>query len=76
MAQNTLIARAGRGLLDVLTLLMRGVGALCAAFGSLLLVLFSADRSGEDPSSEDALEDGLSIIEREDEATVSGWKSW
>lgn len=76
MAQNTLIARAGQGLLDLLALLLRGAGALCAAFGSLLLMLFSADQSTPDTESENGLDDGLTMIEREDEATVSGWKTW
>jgi hypothetical protein len=55
MAQNTLIARAGRGLLDVLTLLMRGVGALCAAIGSF--VLFAWQNSEENVSQPDELTD-------------------
>ncbi|PLW67765.1 hypothetical protein [Pseudohalioglobus lutimaris] len=54
MVQNTLIARAGRGLLDLVALLLRGAGALCAAFGSLLITLFSLSGDHEaDQLSED-----------------------
>lgn len=48
MAQKGLIARAGKGLLDVLMLLLRGIGALCAAFGTL----FVAAASHYEPESE------------------------
>jgi len=37
MAQQSLIARAGQGLLEVFMLLLRGIGALCAAFGAFVL---------------------------------------
>jgi len=76
MTQQGLIGRASRALLEVLTILLRIMGALCATFGSVLLILFSADKANDGASSDDALEDGLSMIEREDEAIVSGWKSW
>lgn len=72
MAQKGLIARAGKGLLDVLMLLLRGIGALCAAFGSVLLVAMAADSpSNEEDSSDDAVRD----IDG-DEAKAYGWKSW
>lgn len=76
MAQKGLIARAGKSLLGFLALLLRGVGALCAAFGSVLLFAFSLDSDHKEEGNGDALDDGMSMIEREDEATVSGWKSW
>ena len=76
MTQKQGIARAGRCLLAIVKVLLRGAGALFAALGSILLIAFSSDQSGADHTSDDVLEDGLSMIEREDEATVSGWKSW
>ena len=77
MTQKRWIARAGRGLLDVLKLLLRGVGALCAAMGSLFFTAMSYYEP-EDSTSEDgdAMPDGLSLIEREEVARVEGWKSW
>jgi hypothetical protein len=48
MAQKALIARAGRGLLDLLTLLLRGVGAVCAAFGSFVLFVWSNEGEASD----------------------------
>lgn len=52
MAQNGLIARAARRLLDVLALLLRGVGALCAALGSFVLFAWENDESGASESEE------------------------
>ena len=62
MAQKALIARAAKGLLDILALLMRGVGALCAAFGSLVLFVWrnegdSSDSSADLTESEKAIRD-------------------
>jgi len=78
MAQNTLIARAGRGLLDVLTLLMRGVGALCAAIGSALLFLFqnSEAESGDSDSGYGFIDNDRIVSNEEREAKNSGWSSW
>ena len=53
MAQNTLIARAGRGLLDVLTLLMRGVGALLSVFGSFVLFAWRNEEGATDTSEKE-----------------------
>lgn len=78
MAQNTLIARAGRGLLDVLTLLISGVGALCAALGSALLFLFkNSEAESEDSDSGYGFVDSDRIVSNEErEARNSGWSSW
>ncbi len=46
MAKKRLIARAGRGLLNVLALLLRGVGVLLVAIGSF--ILFAWKNSEED----------------------------
>lgn len=73
MAQKQLIARAGRGLLDVLKLLLRGAGALCAALGALLLFAFRNESSqAEDESSSEPSE----RIVGQDEAEHYGWDSW
>ena len=77
MAQKTLIARAGRGLLDILTLLMRGVGAVCTAFGSLFIwVLSNEGAQTGNSADEHEFYDGNSLIEKEEEARVNGWKTW
>ena len=77
MAQKALIARAAKGLLDVLALLLRGVGALCAAFGSLFLWVLSNEGSPNSSSSDEHdFYDGNSLIEKEEEARVNGWKTW
>ena len=77
MAQAGLIARAGKGLLDIFALLLRGMGALCAAFGSLFLAAASCYNSDHDSSrDQEAMPDGLTDLEREDEARIEGWKSW
>lgn len=77
MAQKQLIARAGQGLLDVLTLLLRGTGALCAAIGSLFIWVLSNEnpRAGDSVDRHDFY-DGNSLIDKEEEARVSGWKTW
>ena len=77
MAQKRLIARAGRGLFSVLALLLRGVAILFAAFGSLLLWVLS-NESSEAASSLDEHDfyDGNSLIEKEEEARINGWKTW
>ena len=52
MAQKRLIARAGQGLLNGSKLLLRGVAALCSAFGSLLLAFASQyDPADDAPGS-------------------------
>jgi len=77
MAQNTLIARAGQGLLDVVTLLVRGVGALCAAIGSLFIWVLSNEGTQHGSSvDEHDFYEGNSLIEKEEEARLNGWKSW
>ncbi len=76
MTRKGLIARAGKGLLGFFALLLRGIGAVCAAFGSILLIACSADVADHTEGDGDALDDSMSMIDREDEATVSGWKSW
>lgn len=55
MAQQGLIARAGKGLLDFFVLLLRGIGALCAAFGSF--ILFAWKNSDESSTVPNALSD-------------------
>ena len=55
MTQKALIARAGRGLLDLVALLLRGVGLMFAAIGSL--VLFAWKNSEEASREEDGLTD-------------------
>jgi len=55
MTQKRWIARAGQGLLDVLKLLLRGVGALCVAFASF--VLFAWKHSESDPAAGEELTD-------------------
>lgn len=78
MARKALIARAGRGLLDLLTLLLRGVGALCAAAGSALVFLFAnseTDTGDSDPSYGYG-DNGRVISNEEREARNSGWSSW
>ena len=70
MAQNTLIARAGRGLLDVLTLLMRGMGALLSVFGSFVLFAWGNEEGATDTSEKEPREvDG-------EEAKSYGWDSY
>lgn len=77
MTQQGLIARAGKGLLGLCVLLLRGVGALCAAFGSLLIWAFSQDSStGDNLVDEHDFYDGQSLVEKEEEARIQGWKSW
>ena len=77
MAQKGLIARAGKGLLDVLMLLLRGIGALCAAFGSLFVAAAAHYKpDGTSNIEREAMPDGLTPLEREEEAQISGWKSW
>ena len=83
MTQKRWIARAGRGLLDVLKLLLRGAGVLCAAFGSLMLTLMSHYNPDDDsPKSYMDEYDPMKPLEdpgREvsyDEAEEYGWKSW
>lgn len=46
MAKKRLIARAGRGLLNVLALLFRSLGALCAAMGSFVLFAWKHSNGG------------------------------
>ena len=48
MAKKRLIARAGRGLINGLALLFRGVGALCAAVWSLFLSMAAYYKPEED----------------------------
>lgn len=78
MAQKTLIARAGRGLLDVLALLLRGAGALCAAFGSALAFLFANSEADPDDSEPGyGYDDNGRVLSNEErEARNSGWSSW
>jgi hypothetical protein len=78
MAQKALIARAAKGLLDILALLMRGVGALCAAFGSVLVFLVAnAETDADDSDTGYGYGDnGRTISNEEREARNSGWSSW
>ena len=48
MTQQRWIARAGRGLLIIFNLVLRGVGKLCSAFGSLFLAAASQHNSADD----------------------------
>ena len=75
MAQKALIARAGRGLLDVLTLLTRGVGAVCAAIGSAILFIYANEgsQSADEPAADSKTDDR---IVGQDEAEQYGWDSW
>lgn len=70
MAQKELIARAGKGLLDFLALVLRGVGALCAASGALILIAFKSEDSSAGANGVD--ED----VVGQDEADHYGWDSW
>ena len=77
MAQQSLIARAGKGLLDLFVLLLRGIGSLCSALGSFLIWAFAQDSSTSDSLvDEHDFYDGQSLIEKEEEARIQGWKSW
>ena len=77
MAQRALIARAGRGLLDGVALLLRGAGALFAAFATLFLTLLSYhDTEDGAEDNDEALPDGMSPLEREHIARSEGWNSW
>tara|TARA_R110001592_G_scaffold254129_3_gene517475 strand:- start:20720 stop:20935 length:216 start_codon:yes stop_codon:yes gene_type:complete len=71
MAQKQLIARAGRGLLNVLKLVLRGLGALCGTVGAILFSAMAADVSSDNqqPSYEPREVDG-------DEAKSFGWNNW
>ena len=70
MAQKQWIARAGRGLLAVLTLLLRGFGALCSAFGSFILIAWANEDTSPETSGKEPREvDG-------DEAKSYGWNNW
>jgi len=74
MAQKGLIARAGKGLLDILMLLLRGIGTLCAAFGSALLYVIANTNTNPDESdSAYGFADGDRIVSNEErEAKNSG----
>jgi hypothetical protein len=83
MAQKGLIVRAGKGLLDALMLLLRGTGALCAAFGSLFVA--AASHCEPESKSDDSYMGEYDPMHpvgnpgREvsaDEANEYGWKSW
>lgn len=78
MAQKALIARAGRVLLDFVALLLRGVGALCAAIGSVLVFLFANSEAKADDSETGYGygDNGRAISNEEREARNSGWSSW
>lgn len=70
MAQKGLITRAGKGLLDVLMLLLRGVGALVSAFASFVLLAWANEDRSTDSDSHRSPE-----ID-DDTAKSYGWKSW
>ena len=63
MAQKKLIARAGRGLIYVLALLLRGAGALCAAIGSF--ILFAWKHSNDGAQSEEFGAEHNRVVKRE-----------
>jgi len=75
MAQKQWITRAGRGLLDVLTLLLRSAGALCAAISSVVLFLF-ANEGGQDGDESTPDSQAGDRIVGQDEAEHYGWDSW
>ncbi|MFT6957715.1 MAG: hypothetical protein ACJAYC_002729 [Halieaceae bacterium] len=75
MTQKRWIARAGRGLLDVLKLLLRGAGVLCATFGSILLFIFQNEGPKTEESTSDAATSSDHIV-GQDEAEHYGWDSW
>ena len=70
MVQNTLIARTGRGLLDVLTLLTRGAGAVLSVFGSFVLFAWGTEEGATDTSEKEPRE------VNGEEAKSYGWDSY
>ena len=75
MAQKQWIARAGLGLLDILTLLLRGVGALFAVIGSAIVFVFDNEGAQASDESTPDSEAGDRIV-GQDEAEHYGWDSW
>ena len=70
MAQKQWIARAGQGLLNVLALLMRGIGAMFAVFSSFVLFAWGNEEPAKDNSKTEPKEvDG-------EEAKSYGWDSY
>ena len=75
MAQKRLIARAGQGLLNGSKLLLRGVAALCSAFGTVVLFAFRNEGPQSGGESPHTSESGERIV-GQDEAEHYGWDSW
>lgn len=70
MAQKSLIARAGKGLLGFFALLLRGIGAVCAACASIVLFAWA----NEDPTADSTTQQPREVDD--DEAKSYGWKTW